>query len=223
MKQFLLKTFFLVSVACASIVATPLVTFADNGLVKFVTLAEGIIQALFPIMVAVAILTFGYNLVKYLTAKDQIDQSVHKTGLFNSMIGIFVIFVIVGLITILAHSLGIPSLGADITVSDSSGLEAGSGGIATFRHIALNISKFISARIIPILVACSLLFFFGNIIISISKSNVEEERTKLNAYLRWGILALFLLLTVFSIVGIFTGSLFGTSAVIPQFPTSDGG
>jgi uncharacterized membrane protein YjfL (UPF0719 family) len=68
-----------------------------------------------------------------------------------------------------------------------------------------------------------MLFFIGNIIISMSKSDVEAERTKLNQYMKWGILALFLLLTLFSVVSLFTGSLFGTGAVIPQFPTSESG
>jgi len=194
---------------------------APQSIINLVTLVETIIQALFPIAVSIAVLTFGYNIAKYLTSKNLADQNVYKAGILNSILALFVIFVFLGVITVLANSLGIGSLGGNIGVSDPSGVAAGSGGVSTFRNIALSVAGFISKRVIPIMVACAMLFFIGNIIISMSKSDVEAERTKLNQYMKWGIVALFLLLTLFSVVSLFTGSLFGTGAVIPQFQTSD--
>lgn len=211
------------SLLTAAVLIVPAFAFAQepSTVIKLVSLVETIISTLFPIVTAVAILVFGYNIGKYMTSKTQADQNVYKSGIVNSLIALFIVFVLFGLIRVLANSLGIPSLGVDITVADPSGLGGGSGGISTFRNIALTISEFISVRVIPILIACATLFFLGNVVVSMSKSDVEAERTKLNAYLKWGVLALFVLLTLFSIVGFFTGSLFGTAAVIPQFPTSE--
>ena len=204
--------------------AIPGIAFAaPQSIINLVTLIETIVQALFPISVAIAVLMFGYNIAKYLTSKNLADQNVYKAGILNSVLALFIIFVFVGIITVLAKSLGIANLGGTIGVSDPSGVANGSGGISTFRNIALSVASFISKRVIPILIACAMLFFIGNIIISMSKSDVEAERTKLNQYMKWGILALFLLLTLFSVVSLFTGSLFGTGAVIPQFPTSESG
>jgi hypothetical protein len=206
--------------AMLGFVMIPSIAFAaPQSIINLVTLVETIIQALFPIAVAVAVLTFGYNIAKYLTSKNLADQNVYKAGILNSALALFIIFVFLGVITVLANSLGIGSLGGNIGVSDPSGVAAGSGGVSTFRNIALSVAGFISKRVIPIMVACAMLFFIGNIIISMSKSDVEAERTKLNQYMKWGIIALFLLLTLFSVVGMFTGSLFGTGAIIPQFQT----
>ncbi len=204
----------------------PHVSFAaPTAVINLVSLLESIISALFPVIVAIGILVFGYNIGKYLTSKDLADQNLYKSGIVNSIIALAVVFTIFGIIKLLASSLGISTLGVGITVSNpDAGLGSGTAdGINTFRYYALEISKFISGRIIPIMVASALLFFVGNVVISMTKSDVEAERTKLNQYLRWGVVALFILLTLFSVVGFFTGSLFGTGAIIPQFPTSDSG
>lgn len=205
------------------ILIIPAVVFAQTStiILDIVGFADTVIKAIFPILTALGILAFGYNIGKYLTSKDIVDQNVYKAGILNSLFALFIMFVIVGLITVLAKSLGIPSLGVDIGIADPSGLAGGTGGIGTFRNYALGIARFLSQRIIPIMIACALMFFLGNIVISMTKSNVETERTKMNDYLKWGILALFLLLTLFSIIGIVTGSLFGTGAIIPQFQTTE--
>lgn len=198
-------------------IIVPQVTFAANAIVSFVAFLERMVSALFPLMVAAAILAVGWNLVRYLSSKISTDQDVYKAGILNSLLGAFVIFITVGLIKVLAGAIGV-NLGDAIGVADNSGLGMGAPG--SFRYIALTVAKFISNRIVPIMIACAMLFFFGNIIVSMTKSNVEEERTKLNEYMKWGILALFLILTLFSVVGLFTGSFFGIGAIIPQFQTS---
>jgi hypothetical protein len=223
-KNYLFKKISIQSVFILVVVLlVPMIAFADTPTVilDIVGFADVIIKAIFPILTALGILAFGYNIGKYLTSKDIVDQNVYKAGILNSLFALFIMFVIVGLITVLANSLGIPSLGLDISVADKSGLVGGSGGIGTFRNYALGIARFLTQRIIPILIACALMFFLGNLVISMTKSNVEAERTKMNDYLKWGILALFVLLTLFSIIGMVTGSLFGTGAIIPQFQTTE--
>lgn len=197
-------------------VVAPKITFAANAIVSFVAFLERILSMLFPIMVAAAILAVGWNLVRYLSSKTLTDQNIYKAGILNSVLGLFIIFITVGLIHVLARSVGV-NVGATAGIADDSGLGMGKPG--SFRYIALTAAKFLSARVVPIMIACAILFFFGNIVISMTKSNVEEERTKLNQYLKWGILALFLILTLFGVVGLFTGSFFGIGAIIPQFQT----
>jgi hypothetical protein len=155
--------------------------------------------------------------MKYLTSKNLSDQNLYKSGMWNSLIALLIMFIVIGLVRVLAKSLGVPVLGTDIGIS--TGQIVVNDGISSFRDIALTISRFASQRIIPIMVGGALLFFLGNIVISVTKSDSDEERVKTNAYLKWGIVALFILLTFFGVVSLFTGSLFGTKAVIPQFQT----
>jgi hypothetical protein len=190
----------------------------DNFAVKIVGLAEAVVSALFPIVVTLAVIAFAYNIARYLSSKDIADQSIFKAGIINSFIGLFVIFTVFGTVKVLAQAFGIPSLGESLTVSDVSGL--GGTGTKNFRDYAFLLARFFSQRIVPLMISSAVLMFFGNIAISMTKTDSEEERTNLNSYLRWGTLAIFILLALFSIISIFTGTLFGTEAFIPQFPTS---
>jgi hypothetical protein len=221
MKQKLhISKYIFVSIAILALI--PGVIFAaGTAITNLVALIETILKALFPIMTALGILVFGYNVIKYLTSKTLSDQNFYKSGLLNSLFALFIFFTIIGLVSILARSIGIPALGEDLGLVGGQTAATGTGAISTFRGIALSISSFISNRIIPIMIAVALLAFLGNIVISMSKSDEEKERTVMNQYLRWGILGVFVLLTFFSIVSIFTGSLFGFKAVIPQFQTQN--
>jgi magnesium-transporting ATPase (P-type) len=200
----------------------PGVTFAvAQPIVNLVVLIESIFTALFPIIVAFGVLVFGYNIFNYIRSSDLANQNLYKGGIINSLIALFVIFTFFGMIKILSTSLGIPQLGVDLgTANNTDAFAEGSGGIATVRNISLRIAKFTSQRVIPIMVAGAVLFFMGNTVISMTKSDQEKEREELNKYLRWGLLALFVLFTAISLVGFLTGSFFGTKPLIPQFQTS---
>jgi hypothetical protein len=197
----------------------PFIASADSIFINLVSLVEGLISALFPILTALGVIMFGYNVMKYLTSKNLADQGLYKAGIWNSLLALFVLFTVLGLVKILASSFGIDSITNSISTINPDGSTNGSGAVSSFRNIALSVSKFLSQRILPIMVAGSLLFFLGNIVVSMSKSDNEQERVNTNAYLKWGVLALFVLLTFFGIVSLFTGSLFGTRAIIPQFQT----
>lgn len=201
----------------------PGITFAAaQPIVNLVSMIESIFSALFPLAIAAGVLVFGYNIFNYLRSKDLADQNLFKGGIINSLSALFVLFVFFGLIKVLARSLGIPELGVDLgTANNSDAFATASGGIATFRNIALQISKFVSQRIIPLMIAAGILFFMGNTVIAMTKGDQEKEREELNKYLRWGLLALFVLFTAISLVGFLTGSFFGTRPLIPQFETSE--
>lgn len=190
----------------------------ENFAVQIVGVVEAIVSALFPIVITLAVIAFAYNVLRFMSSKESLDQSMYKAGIINSFIALFVIFTVFGTVKVLAVTFGIPSLGESLTIADPSGL--GGSGMKNFRDYAFILARFFSERIIPLIVAGTILVFFGNIAISMTKTDSEEERTNLNAYLRWGTLAIFILLTIFSVIGIFTGTLFRTKAFIPQFQTS---
>ena len=202
------------------VLLSPIVVFAQeqNFIVQIVDFLDAIISALFPLIIVSGVIVFAYNLINYLASKDKIDQSIAKAGILNSLLALFILFTIFGTIKILAQTFGIPSLGDSLTIADPSGL-GGTGG-KTLRDYAFIVARFISQRVIPIMVSVAVLVFSGNVVIAMTKTDSQQERTNLNAYLRWGILAIFVLLTVFSLVSILTGTFFGTQAFIPQFPTS---
>lgn len=90
----------------------------------------------------------------------------------------------------------------------------------TFREIVTTIVQFIGVRIMPILVALALLAFFFNLIIFIIKMDSPTERQQFKKYSVNALVGLFIMLTVWGIVGIATRTLHW-GLVIPQLPTSD--
>ncbi len=98
----------------------------------------------------------------------------------------------------------------------------GAGG-GVFNTFVTTAGNYISTTIVPILVAIAVLIFFYNLIFFIFNSSNEKEREEFKKYSLNSILALFILLCVWGIVGIFTHTFFnGKNPVIPQLPTSDG-
>lgn len=90
----------------------------------------------------------------------------------------------------------------------------------SIRDILNGIGTFLSSTIMPILVSLAVLFFIGNLIYFISQSGNEVEREKFKSYMINSLIALFILISIWGIVGIGTRSLFGTKPFIPQLPTS---
>ncbi|MDB4984392.1 MAG: hypothetical protein JWM20_571 [Patescibacteria group bacterium] len=91
----------------------------------------------------------------------------------------------------------------------------------TFNTLVSTAGNWISATIVPMLVAIAVLVFMFNMIMFIFNSDNEAERAKFKKYSLNSILALFILLCVWGVVGIFTHTFFNKDPVIPQLPTSD--
>lgn len=91
----------------------------------------------------------------------------------------------------------------------------------SFRSFVDTAGNWLSKTIIPIIVAIAVLYFFYNLIFYILNSGNEKERENFKTYSINALLALFVLLCVWGIVGIFTNTFFQKQPVIPQLPTSD--
>jgi len=106
---------------------------------------------------------------------------------------------------------------ARIAFAQSSG-----GGLGSFRDLINTIGGLITKYVIPFLVAIAILYFLWNIIHFVSSMGNEKEREEFKKYSINGIIALFILLSVWGIIGIFSTTLFNKTPGIPQFPTSSG-
>lgn len=94
-----------------------------------------------------------------------------------------------------------------------------SGG--SFRDIVLGIGKFLTGTIVPIIVALMLVYFLWNMGHYISNMSNEREREQFKKYSINSIIALFIAVSLWGILAIFTGIAFDSKPFIPQFPTSD--
>jgi uncharacterized membrane protein (GlpM family) len=78
------------------------------------------------------------------------------------------------------------------------------------------IKGFLGSVLIPLLITLALVAFFWNIVKSIYKSGEKADAVKDGKMmLIWGVIALFVMISVWGLVGILTDTL-GINSVIPQ-------
>ena len=90
----------------------------------------------------------------------------------------------------------------------------------SLRDIMNGFASLVSGKIMPILVGIAILAFLYNLIYFIAKSGSEQERETFRNYMINALIALFILVSVWGIVGLGTRTVFGTKPFIPQLPTS---
>ena len=75
---------------------------------------------------------------------------------------------------------------------------------------------------IPLLVAIALLAFFWRNIVALAKKDELVQKAEIKWYLFWGVIALFVMVSVWGLVGILADA-FGIRNAIPQLDTGSGG
>ena len=94
-------------------------------------------------------------------------------------------------------------------------VSAQSGGVAY--DFASLVGLFISMikTVVPLIVGLTLLYFIWGIF-QLVRSNSEDARKEAVGLITYGIVALFVMVSVWGLVSVLTSTFFGTSLVIPQ-------
>ena len=189
-------------------------TFLDG----WTRLLRFVMNSAFPILISLAGLTFIFQVTRFIiaTTADQSKKEDFKRAMFFNLFILFVLTTVFGLIKLLASLFSV-QLGVDIT---TAGVASTACNTNTIRGIFMCLLKFISGTMIPTAAGIAALVFMWNMVVYMTKTDNEAERTNARQYIMWSLGALALMLTMFSILNIGTGTLFGSSSFIPQFPTS---
>lgn len=202
-------------------VMLPLVSFAQTGsqtINGWIRLVDFVIAQLFPILIALAGVVFMYQIIRFLFSQKAEEREQYRKSITVNLVILVIMVTLFGLIKILASTFGL-TIGTDLGLSSGVG---GTGVKGSFRAFVYGITGFISKTMIPTAMAVATLTFLWNLVIYLYQTDNEAERTKARDYIAWSLLAIAILLTSISIVGTGTKTFFGTSAFIPQFPTSSG-
>lgn len=90
----------------------------------------------------------------------------------------------------------------------------------TFRDLVASFGNFISSKLMPVIILLAILIFFWNLVQFLANLGNEKEREQFKKYSVNALLAFFILLSFWGIIGIFTSAFFGEKPLIPQLPTS---
>ena len=118
-------------------------------------------------------------------------------------------------VSVLGLVASVPVLAQAQFSSSQTSAPAGGGGVAY--DFASLVGLFISMikTLVPLIVGLTLLYFIWGIFQLVS-SNSEDSRKEAIGYITYGIVALFVMVSVWGLVSILTSTFFGTSLVIPQ-------
>ena len=204
----------------------PIMTFAQSGgqsVNAIIKLIQFVIKSLFPILVSVAGIVFMYQVVRYIMVQDVKQRDQYRKGIISNLLILVVLLGFWSIIAVASNTFGL-TIGTDATIAGKTSLgswnNCKTGGNCTVRDIIGGAVNFLGTTIGPMIIAVAALAFMYNVVVYMSQSGNEAERTKARTYIFWSLLALMIMLTVISILNIGTKTFFGSSSFIPQFPTS---
>jgi uncharacterized membrane protein len=214
------------------IVLLPAYVFAQSGntsVTGIIKLIQFVLKSLFPILVSLAGIVFMYQVVRFIMIQDVKSREQYRKSVISNLLILVVLLGFWGIIAIASNTLGL-AIGSDAIVAGGNKLGSWSNcknitnttaSTCSVRDLIGGSVKFIGTTVAPIIMAAAALSFMYNVVIYMTKTDNEAERTNARSYIFWSLLALMVMLTVMSIVSIGTKTLFGSSSFIPQFSTSE--
>lgn len=80
----------------------------------------------------------------------------------------------------------------------------------------------VNSYFIPILIGLALISFFWRNVVALAKKDELAQKAEIKWYLFWGVIALFVMVSVWGLVGILADT-FGIQNAVPQLDTGSGG
>ena len=204
----------IISAFTTLILVVPLVAHAQEGIQQIVNFATDIINFALAILIGIAIATFFWGLVKYLFgAKGGPEQTKASTIMMWGLIGIFFMLSIFGIVRFLQVTFGLgvtpidpPAMGTAQTYSCSRAVE-------NFACFAQWIGKMFSIGT-ALLVGGALAVYFWGIAYSMfgySTAGSAKSIENMRNMILWGLLALFIMFSIWGIIRLLGLTLFGTN------------
>jgi hypothetical protein len=187
---------------------------------------SGLLGQLLPILVSVGVIYFVWGVVMYFIADDEEAKQKGRDRIVFGVIGLAVVVSIWGLVGVLNKTLGLSGndgltgVGAPSSVN-SLVSQAGNGSGCTIGTGIPGILKYltcvIGSSVIPFLFAIAIVsFVWGAIKFFILETEEEAKREQGKQFMLWGIIALAVMISVWSLVGI-VGKTFGLKTdVLPK-------
>jgi uncharacterized membrane protein len=91
------------------VLALPVATFAQSGLFDILARVRGLVAALVPLIIGLAVLYFLWGVLKYVTAKDSDKQKEATSTMVMGVIVLFVMVSVWGLVALLQDTFDIDS------------------------------------------------------------------------------------------------------------------
>lgn len=193
---------------------------------SILTTISGLLGQLLPVLVSIGVIYFVWGVVMYFIADDEEAKQKGRDRIVFGVIGLAVVVSVWGLVGVLNKTLGLggsdglSGVGAPTSIK-SLVSEAGDGSscnrVMSVPGILKYVTCVIGSSVIPFLFAIAVVsFVWGAIKFFILETEEEAKREQGKQFMLWGIIALAVMISVWSLVGI-VGTTFGLKTdVLPK-------
>ncbi len=197
-------------------VSTPAPAVAVTNFSSLLFRLEQIISIVVPFLVAVAIFIIVYGILGYIShAADEEKRKQAKDFITWGVIGVFFMLSIWGLVTILINSFGLDN-SADMVTRIYAPLPV-SATVPTTLPQLINRAMALGSILIPFLISIAVGIIVFGIINYIRKADNEEKRAEARQFVIWGVIGVFIMLSIWGFVAILLNS-FQLQNVVPVIP-----
>lgn len=174
--------------------------------------------SLIPLLIVLSVMVFIWGAIRMMLATgDKKGREEARKFLLWAVIAFFVILSVWGLVRIISGTFGLNLTGPEFFKTDPAGYSCQDGFPKNPNLIDL--VNFATCRIsdllIPLFVVIALFLFIYGVFRYLASATSDKARKEGSFFMLWGIIALFVILSVWGLVGVLRNT-FGVSA-IPQF------
>lgn len=210
----------------------PVFVFAQSTAVKTCTANSAIgnllckvhvlLNSVIPIIVAAGLVYFVWGVVRYVIAGGEEAKTKGRDQIIYGIIGFAVIAGVYGLVNIVVTTFGLtdnsiaPSV-LSLSTSDVVGSTCSLAAKPTFQNSVGYVTCIINNAIIPLIFAVAIAaFLYGVVNYFIIGANEEAKRSQGRDFIIWGLVALVVMLSIWSLVGILGGTFGLNTNFLPQ-------
>ena len=194
---------------------------ASTEIGKFLCTITDILNSIIPILLTLGVIYFIWGVLQYVIGDSEEAKKKGRDHIIYGIIGFVVIIGVWGLVTAvsgtfdLQNDVNLPTLVPTTTGAVSDATCSMGTNVQGLMNYA---TCLIQNSVIPLMFALAVAYFVWGILQFIMNSGEEAKRTQGKQHMIWGIIALTVMLSVWALVGILSGSLFkgGPIKVLPQ-------
>jgi len=193
-----------------------------GGLGSVVARISDLLGAIVPVLIGLGVVYLIWGVIQYFIAADEEAKTTGRDKIIFGIIGLAIIVSIWGLVAILNQTLGISGnnglVGVDaptsinklvVSSTDSSSCDGKLEGKVKLQNLMNYVTCIIGNSVIPLIFALAVvMFIWGAVQFFIINGGEEEKRTQGKQFMLWGLIALAVMISIWSIVNII-GETFG--------------
>ncbi|MCR4311208.1 MAG: hypothetical protein NUV54_01405 [Candidatus Taylorbacteria bacterium] len=190
-----------------------------GGVIGFVGQLGNILNTIVPFLVALAVFLVIYGVLGYISkSADEEKRKEAQAFITWGIVGIFVMVSVWGLVTLVSNSFNLNNT-PDILTQTYAPLPVPNTQINTVLDL-INQLLAIGSRLIPFFVSTAVFIVILGIISYVRHGDNEEKRAEGRMFIIWGIVSIFVMLSIWGLVNIVVGSFDLNNAVpaVPELP-----